>query len=125
ADHREALSIEQYVAPGDVGCAAKTLLPEPMTDHHDGMRTRRHVISRTEQASGGHTRAKHLEVVAGNDVSADLIGIAAGIETYGDRTPRRDGGKDVVLVAHLRHRRIREDAAVRAVGDPDERCGIR
>jgi hypothetical protein len=76
----ERPAMEANLPPDDGALAAETLLPQGVSEHHDGGLARDRVLSRLEEAPGGGLHSQHLEVVSGNFLRGEALGSFPGDE---------------------------------------------
>ena len=120
ADDGEAVAVEEDIPPHDPRLAVEPPPPQAVADHGHGVRPRRDVVARGEEAAKRRPHAEHVEVVAGGDDADDELGLAGRIHAGHDPAP---GGQPALeraaAVAQLGVLGIRQDAAP-VPGDLDE-----
>ncbi|SPF37665.1 hypothetical protein SBA4_2040009 [Candidatus Sulfopaludibacter sp. SbA4] len=116
ADYGHGVIADQDLAAGDIGSAAELRLPEVIREHDDRTGAGRGIVFGFDDAAECGADAEHGEVAAGDDLSGDGPGVAAGCQVDLDFGAAEDALEEAGLLLEfaadgVRHQVKGADAA--------------
>ena len=112
ADDRHRQPVERHGPVQHARIGAEAPRPIMMAEHRDRMAARRTVVVRREGSADVRADAEHVEIVAGDELAADALGLAVGHHRERRGEPREHAVEHGAAIAEVAIHRVREGAVV-------------